>query len=226
MNQCANLNLNERDELLTLLRRYETLFDGTLGDWKLKPVSLELREGSVPYSTRPYPIPEKYFTTSRKEVERLCEIGVLKRQRESEWVSPTFITPKKDQTVRVVSDFRRLNKMLVRKPFPLPKISTTLMQLTGFTYATALYLNMGYYTIRIDAKASDMCTIIFPWGKYSYQRVPMGISRAPDIFEGFMSDLVMEDLMYVRTYIDDLLIITSGSLSDHLAMLDPVLSRL
>ena len=40
-----------------------------------------------------------------------------------------------------------------------------------------------------------------------------------------MSDL-MEDLMYVRTYLDDLLIITSGSLSDHLAMLDPVLGRL
>jgi hypothetical protein len=137
------------------------LFDGTLGDWKLKPVSLELREGSVPYSTRPYPIHEKYFETTRKEVNRLCDIGVLKRQQ-SEWGSPTFITPKKDQTVRVVSDFRRLNKMLVRKSFPLPKISTTLMQLTGFTYATALDLNMGYYTIRIDAKASNMCTIIFP----------------------------------------------------------------
>jgi len=40
-----------------------------------------------------------------------------------------------------------------------------------------------------------------------------------------MSDL-MDDLMYVRTYLDDLLIITSGSLSDHLAMLDPVLGRL
>ena len=54
--QCENLSLSEREELLTLLRRYETLFDGTLGDWKLKPVSLELREGSVPYSTRLYPI--------------------------------------------------------------------------------------------------------------------------------------------------------------------------
>jgi len=43
--QCENLSLSEREELLTLLRRYETLFDGTLGDWKLKPVSLELREG-------------------------------------------------------------------------------------------------------------------------------------------------------------------------------------
>lgn len=147
--------------MLTLLRRYETLFDGTLGDWKLKPVSLELREGSVPYSTRPYPIHEKYFETTRKEVNRLCDIGVLKRQQ-SEWGSPTFITPKKDQTVRVVSDFRRLNAMLVRKPFPLPKISTTLMQLQGFTFATALDLNMGYYTIRKDAKASNMCTIIFP----------------------------------------------------------------
>ena len=139
--------------------------------------------------------------------------------------SPTFITPEKDQTVCVVLDFRRLNKMLIMKPFPLRKISTTLMQLKGFTCATALDLNMGYYTIRIDAKASNMCTIIFPWGKYSYQRLPMGINGAPDIFQGCMSDL-MDDLMYVRTYLDDLLIITSGSLSDHLAMLDPVLSRL
>ena len=74
--------------------------------------------------------------------------------------SPTFITPEKDQTVCVVLDFRRLNKMLIMKPFPLRKISTTLMQLKGFTCATALDLNMGYYTIRIDAKASNMCTII------------------------------------------------------------------
>ena len=223
--QCKHLNLSERDELLTVLRRHETLFDGTLGIWKLKPVSFELREGSVPYSTRPYPIPELYFETTPKEIDRLCEIGVLKRQRDSEWGSPTFITPKKDQTVRVVSDFRRLNSMLVRKPFPLPKISTTLQQLKGFTYATALDLNMGYYHIRIDAKAQDMCTIIFPWGKYSYQRLPMGICGAPDIFQGCMSEL-MEDLMYVRAYLDDLLIITSGSLSEHLAKLDIVLSRL
>jgi hypothetical protein len=76
------------------------------------------------------------------------------------------------------------------------------MQLKGFTYATALDLNMGYYTIRLDAKSSQMCTIIFPWGKYSYQRLPMGISGSTDIFQGCMSDL-MEDLMYVRTYLDD-----------------------
>ena len=70
------------------------------------------------------------------------------------------------------------------------------------TYATALDLNMGYYTIRLDGDAQKICTIIFPWGKYSYQRLPMGISNAPDIFQEKMSGL-MQSLEYVKTYIDE-----------------------
>ena len=71
---------------------------------------------------------------------------------------------------RSVSDFREVNKRIVRKPFPIPKITTVLQELEGFTYATALDLNMGYYTIRLDPDASRICTIIFPWGKYFYKR--------------------------------------------------------
>jgi len=41
----------------------------------------------------------------------------------------------------------------VRKPYPIPKISTTLQEMEGFSYATALDLNMGYYTIRLDTEA-------------------------------------------------------------------------
>jgi hypothetical protein len=65
----------------------------------------------------------------------------------------------------------------------LPKISTVLQELEGFTFATALELNMGYYTIRLDPDASKICTIIFPWGKNSYLRLPMGITGSPDIFQ-------------------------------------------
>jgi hypothetical protein len=72
---------------------------------------------------------------------------------------------KKDMTVRTISDFRELNKRIVRQPYPIPKISTTLQKFGSFTYVTALDLNMGYYTIRLDQMAVDMCTIIFPWGK-------------------------------------------------------------
>jgi hypothetical protein len=73
----------------------------------------------------------------------------LEFQPESEWASPSFIIPKKDKTVRFVSDFRELSKRIVRKPFPIPKISTVLQELEGFTFATALDLNMGY-TIPLD----------------------------------------------------------------------------
>jgi hypothetical protein len=99
----------------------------------------------------------------------------------------------------------------------------TLQELEGFTYATALDLNMGYYTIRLDPQSSEMCTIIFPWGKYSYQRLPMGFGGSADIFQAQMMDL-MASLDYVRAYIDDLLIITRGTLEDHLSKIDTVLA--
>ncbi len=86
---------------------------------------------------------------------------------------------------------RELNKNIVRKPYPIPKISTILQELEGFTYATALDLNMGYYTIRLDPMASKMCTIIFPWGKYSYKRLPMGFGGSANIFQAQIIDLMV-----------------------------------
>ncbi len=108
--------------------------------------------------------------------------------------------------MRTISDFRELNKCIVRKPYPIPKISTILQELEGHTYATALDLNMGYYTIRLDPMVSKMCTIIFPWGKYSYKRVPMGFEGSADIFQAQIMDL-MASLKFVQAYMGDLLIV-------------------
>jgi hypothetical protein len=212
---CVHLSTPHCNLLLALLLKFEELFDGMLGDWKLPPVSFELKEGAKPYHGRPYPIPKIHKATLMKEIDRLVLIGVLKWQPLFKWASPSFIIPKKDHTVRTISDFRELNKGIVRKPYPIPKISTTLQELEGFTYATTLDLNMGYYTIRLDPTAAKICTIIFPWGKYSYQRLPMGFAGSADIFQLEMGNL-MATLEYVRAYIDDLLVITKGSLDDHL----------
>ena len=223
--KCKHLNLHQRQKLLKLLTSYEELFDGTLGDWQTKPISFQQVPGTKPYHGRAFPVPHIHLKTLKKEVERLVELGVLKRQPSSEWASPTFIIPKKNKTVRFISDFREVNKRLVRTPFPIPKISTVLQEMEGFTYATALDLNMGYYTIRLDSDAQKICTIILPWGKYSYLRLPMGVAGSPDIFQEKMSGL-METLEYVRTYLDDLLIITRSSFDDHLTKMSEVLSRL
>jgi hypothetical protein len=211
--------------LLDLLTEYEDLFDGTLGEWNTEPVHLELKEGAKPFHGRAFPVPKIHKNTLIKELNRLCDLGVLEFQPESEWASPSFIIPKKDQTVRFVSDFRELNKRIVRKPFPIPKISTVLQEMEGFTFATALDLNMGYYTIRLDPDSSKICTIIFPWGKYSYLRLPMGVACSPDIFQAKISEL-MATLEFVKAYIDDLLCITKGDFDDHLAKLKLVLQRL
>jgi hypothetical protein len=89
-------------------------------------------------------VPKIHKDTIKKEVERLCKLGVLERQPASEWALSSFIIPKKDKTVRFLSDFGEVNKRLVRTPFPIPKLSTVLQGIEGFSYATALDLNMGY----------------------------------------------------------------------------------
>jgi hypothetical protein len=88
-----------------------------------------------------------------------------------------------------------------------------------------LDLNMGYSTIRLDPDATRICAIIFPWGKYSYKRLLMGIAGSPDIFQSKMLEL-MESLEYVQAYLDDLLCISRSSLEAHLKKLEKVLRRL
>ncbi len=194
---CSHLQATDREKLLSVLLKFELLFDGTLYDWNLLPVSFKLKEGMKPYHGQAFTYPAQTQAVPMKDIKQLCDIGVLVWQLPLQWASPTFIIPKKDSTVHTIPYFRELNNCIVRKPYPIPKISTTLQELEGFTYATALDLNMGYYTIRLDPAASKMCTIIFSWGKYSYERLPMGFGGSADIFQAQMMDL-MASLEYCQ----------------------------
>lgn len=222
---CTNLDNQQQQELKAILTKHEGLFDGTLGTWHDEPYNIELKPEATPYHARAFPIPKMYEATLKQEVERLVQLGVLRRVNRSEWAAPTFIIPKKDGTVRFISDFRQLNARIKRKPYPIPKIQDLLLKLEGFQFATSLDLNMGYYHIELSPFSKQLCTIVLPWGKYEYQRLPMGLCNSPDIFQEKMSSLV-QDLEYCRAYIDDLLILTQGDWPLHLEQLDIVLSRL
>ena len=63
------------------------------------------------------------------------------------WNTHIYYPCNKEGTVRFITDHHRLNHKLVRNPYPLPRIYETMQQVEGFQYATALDLNMGYYTI-------------------------------------------------------------------------------
>ena len=121
------LSEDERERLFQLLDKYNTLFDGTLGKWTGTEVDLELVEGATPYHARAFPMPRVHMETLKVEVNRLCELGVLKKVNRSQWTATTLLIPKKDGTVRFISDFRELNKRIKRRPFPIPHIQDLLM---------------------------------------------------------------------------------------------------
>jgi len=82
--ESKHLTQKEQIELFRLLKKYEYLFDGTLGKWKGRPVDIELKEGAKPYHAKPYPIPHSLKETTHKECDRLCKLGVLRRINHSE----------------------------------------------------------------------------------------------------------------------------------------------
>ena len=58
-----------------------------------------------------------------------------------------------------------------------------LLKIEGFVYASYLYFNMGYYHIELSTGSKRICTIVLPWGKYKYQKLPLGVYNSPDIFQ-------------------------------------------
>jgi hypothetical protein len=216
-----HLNGKQKISLKSSLNKYEHLFDGSLGDWKTDPVNLRLKSGEMPFQLSPFPVSKIHEETLKKEINRLCDLGVLKPQVVLEYQSPSFIIPKKNGTVRVVSDFRVLNSKLQQVSYAIPRIQDILISLNGFTYATSIDLNMGYYAIRLTSNAQKLCTIVFPWGKYSYLRLFMGIENSPDIFQSQL----MDRLDYVRAYLDDILIVAKNTYGDYLSKLDTFLQN-
>jgi hypothetical protein len=73
---CKHLSADQQKKLLQLLKKYELLFDGALGDWKTKLVSFQLKEGVSPHHGQAFPVPHIHKKTIMKEVERLCKLVV------------------------------------------------------------------------------------------------------------------------------------------------------
>ena len=117
--QQSELSSDEKSRLKSLLFKYESLFDGSLGKLKWAKASFELKDGEKPHHAKPFSVPKIYETLIQKESNRLVGLGVLEKVQESEWGMPAFPVPKKDSTIRFVFDARVLNAKIKRKPYPM-----------------------------------------------------------------------------------------------------------
>eukprot|EP00957_Ditylum_brightwellii_P012499 944871-Ditylum_brightwellii.AAC.1 len=89
----------------------------------------------------------------------------------------------------------------------------------------ALDLVMAYYCMGLLKKSKEILVVIVPWGKFSYQVLPMGVSVATDICQERMSRILL-GIECVSVYMDDIIIIGSGTLAEHLKDVKKVLTRL
>ena len=220
-----HLTEDQQQALLAVFLQHEDLFLRKVGTWKGKPIDIQLKDNVKPYHAKAYRVPQAYLQTFKTEIDRLVSIGTLSPTVESEWASPTFCIPKKDDRIRIVSDFRILNTSIRRSPWPTPNIQEIFQEIGGFFYVTAIDLNMGYYAMALTERSKDLCTIILPWGKYRYNSLPMGVYIATDVFQQRLSE-IMASVPHVYVFIDDILIVGKGTYEEHLQQVDKVLTIL
>ena len=219
----THLSQQQRNELQELLSEFPTLFNGKLKAYPHEKVHLDIDPNVKPKQIRPYALAKMHEKVFKDELDRLVKIGVLEPAGRSEWISGTFIRPKKDGKVRWLSDFRALNSAIKRKVYHLPRISDILSKRKGYAFFSKLDVSMCYYTFEMDDASKEACTIATPFGLYRYCRLPMGVSCSPDICQEIMERILRE--LDVDVYIDDIACF-SDDWSSHCTLLRKVLKKL
>ena len=138
--------------------------------------------------------------------------------------SPAFFIVKPNGSLRLLIDFRHLNKYLRRSPYYVPRIREILIRLGGAKCFTTLDANMGYYARQLALQSRKYTAFCLPFGKFQYKRLPMGISTAPDEYQACMEKF-FGDLSFVVVYLDDILIFSKTE-KEHLEHLKIVFQRL
>ena len=207
-----------------LLDAYPKVFQG-LGEFG-EPYCIKLVPDAVPHAIfTPRRIPIPYREKVKEELSRMEEQGVISRvDGPTKWCSGMVAIPKKNGAVRICVDLQKLNKSVLREVHPLPRVDETLGLLAGATVFSKLDANSGFWQIPLAEESRPLTTFLTPFGRFWFNKLPFGISSAPEHFQKQMSR-VLEGLDGVVCQIDDILVHGSDQ-STHDQRLKAVLDRL
>jgi hypothetical protein len=136
------------------------------------------------------------------------------RPSKSPFAAPCFFVTKKDGTLRLCVDYRRLNALTVKDRNPLPLIMDLIRNLAKSTIFTILDLRGAYNLVRIKAGDEYKTAFITPFGQYESLVMGFGPTNCPSHFQAFMNSLFKEYLgSSVEIYLDDIVIHSKDSVS-------------
>ena len=188
--------------------------------------AIELKPGSEPHTTKVYPLAPNEQAQLDEFLAENLKSGRI-RPSKSPMASPVFFIKKKDGSLRLVQDYRKLNEMTIKNSYPLPLISELVTKLRKARWYTKLDVRWGYNNVRI--KEGDEWKAAFRTSRGLFEPLVMffGLTNSPATFQTMMNDLFTEliDEGVVIIYLDDILIYTE-TMEEHQKIVKRVLEIL
>jgi len=216
------------DQVITdysqIISKYASLFTGlgTLsGDFHI-----QLHPDAKPFAIfTPRKVPIPLRSKVKDELDRMESLGVISKvDVPTSWCAGMVVVPKKDGKVRICVDLKPLNANVKREIHPLPKVDDTLAQLSGAKVFSKLDANSGFWQIPLAKTSRHLTTFITPFGRFCFNKMPFGISSAPEHFQRRMNE-IFSGLPGVLCLIDDVLVF-GNSREQHNLHLEAVLRRI
>ncbi len=112
---------------------------------------------------------------------------------QSSWASRVVLVTKKDSSTRFCVDYCKVNDIMLKDAYPLPRIDDTLDALRGSQYFSTLDLYSGYWQVNMDPKDIDKMAFVTRQGLFRFTVMPFGLCNAPAMFERLM-ELILTGL--------------------------------
>ena len=195
------INIPQEDIISSYPKVFQGL--GTLqGDFHI-----HLKNDATPFALHtPCNVPLPMRPKVKAELERMESLGVISKVDEpTPWCAGMVAVPKPDGSVRICVDLRPLNASVLREVHPLPTVDNILAQLSGARVFSKLDANSGFWQIPLDEESRPLITFITPYGRFCFNKMPFGISSAPEHFQKRMSN-ILEGQAGVLCLIDDIII--------------------
>ena len=209
----STLSQKGRDRFYRVLMRYKDAFSlrDEIGTCPNMEVKLELKDKS-PFFIRPFPISETEKAIVDKEMKKGVCLGILKKKLTS-YSSPIMLIPRKQGGIpRIVTDFRHLNSRLTKLncTFPLVRDAIQMLGASKCQVISVIDLRDAYHTLRLALESQMYCGITPYYGSdtYVYQRLGMGLSVSPAIWQTFINQVLegIEERKHHLAIMDDCLV--------------------
>ncbi|KAG0420263.1 Transposon Tf2-9 polyprotein, partial [Dictyocoela roeselum] len=161
-----------------------------------------------------YAIPLKIKDEVKEHISELLNNDIIE-EAETNFISPAFFVKKANGKLRLIIDYRNLNKVTVKAHNLRPKITDILSSLNGKKVFTKLDLNQGFYQIRIKKEDIPKTGFRVLEKTYVFKRMPFGLTNAPYTFQKALGK-ILHDLPNTYSYIDDILI-ASDDIKTHIS---------